>query len=144
MSLAVGSNSWVTTAEADTYLTDRIGAEAWFALSGAGDPGAVSKEVLLVSAYTWLINNPQLELSASLTDVDVKAGQIEAALFLLEHYDALNERRAAIGTGVKSFGLSKRREILIQDLTLPLHIAGFFSQYGISNAVVELKGHYDI
>jgi len=144
MSLAVGSNSWVTVVEADTYLTDRIGAEAWFALSGAGNPGAASKEVLLVSAYTWLINNPQLKLSASLTDSNVKNGQIEAALFLLEHYDALNERRAAIGTGVKSFKLMSRREVLAQNLTLPLHIAGFFSQYGVSNAVVELKGMYDI
>lgn len=144
MSLVVGQNSWVTIAEADTYLTDRMGAGDWFSLSGVGSPGITSKSTLLSTAYFWLLNNPKLELSGSLTDSNVKNGQIESALFLLEHYAALNERRAAIGTGVKSFKLMSRREVLVQDLVLPAHIAGFFSQYGISNAVVELKGNYDI
>ena len=148
MALSVGQNSWTTIIEADDYLTDRIGAEAWFDLADSGDPGADSKTSFLISAYQWLIGAPQLELSADLTDVNVKRAQMEAALFLLEHYKALNERRAALFTGVTEFVLSRKSEKLnIDNLTIPIHIIGLLRDYLVDieyNTVALLKGHYDV
>jgi hypothetical protein len=144
MSLTVGQNSWVTIAEADTYLTERIGAESWFDKADTDDPGLTTKSSLLVTAFQWLMASPQLELSAGLTDSLVKNAQIESALFLMEHYNALNERRAAMSTGVTEFQLSKKMERLdISKLTIPPHIIGLLGAYCIENAFAVLKGHYD-
>ena len=144
MALVVGQNSWATVIEADAYLTDRINAEGWFILAAAGAAGVVSKITLLASAYHWLLNAPQLELSSGLTDDDVKNAQIEAAFFLLEHYDALNERRAAMSTGVEDFRLSTRHEKLnVNKLQIPDHIIGTLRAYVGENTTAQLKGHYD-
>lgn len=145
MSLIVGQNSWVTVDETDSYLTDRIGSEAWFDLNPTSSPGGVGKESLIISAYYWLSGSPELSLSSSLTDILVKNAQIEAVLFLLEHYRELNERRAAMFTGVEDFEISKRSENLdISQLRIPDHIVGMLSDYQISNCVVVLKGEYDV
>jgi len=145
MSLIVGQNSWVTISEADSYLTIRMSAEDWFDLSDSADPGEVSKTTLLVTAFRWLMNSPQLSLTSSLIDDSIKNAQIEAALFLLEHYNELNERRAAMFTGVEEFGLSKRKEKLnIENLQIPDFIIGSLGLYTAENTTVTLLGHYDV
>lgn len=145
MSLIVGQNSWITINECDTYLTERIGSEAWFDLLDSGDPGTLSKSSLIVSAFNWLMGAPQLSLSASLTDELIKNAQAEATLFLLEHYDELNNRRAAMSTGVTEFEMSRKMEKLdINKLTIPDHIIGMLNSYSVKNTFVELKGHYDV
>ena len=144
MSLIVGQNSWVTISEADSYLTIRMSAEDWFNLSDIANPGEVSKTTLLTTAFRWLMGSPQLSLMSSLTDDFIKNAQIEAALFLLEHYDALNERRAAMFTGVEEFDLSKKSEKLnIGNLQIPDYIIGTLGLYTTENITVELLGHYD-
>jgi len=146
MALVVGTNSWATVAEADSYLEDKINTEQWFALNDESTPsGSVSKSTLLTSAFWWLMGAPQLSLSASLSSDDVKHAQIEAAFFLFEHYDALNERRAAIFTGVENFDLSRRSErFKIDQLKIPDHIMGILSSYGVENTTAQLLGQYDV
>ena len=145
MAPSIGQNSWTTIQEADNYLTDRIGAEAWFDLSDSDNPGVSSKTSFLVTAYQWLVGSPQLDLSAGLADANIKKAQIEAALFLLDHYSALNERRAALAMGVTEFKLSKKSEKLdINNLTIPMHIIGLLGDYSSRNGVALLKGHYDV
>ena len=143
MSLVAGTNSWATVAEADTYLTDRMDAEGWFDIPETDEPGVRSKETLLISAFHWLMS--ALDLSASLTSDDVKNAQIEAAWWLNNHYSALDERRAAIFTGVEDFEMSRRSEKLnIANLKVPDFIIGFIPQYSTENLTAELLGHYDI
>ena len=144
MGLVVGQNSWVTISIADTYLTDRINAEDWFTLADSAAAGVVSKSSLLVSAFYWLLNAPQLQLLPSLTSDNIKNAQIEAAFFLLEHYTALNQRRAAMSTGVEEFRLSTKREKLnVAKLQIPDHIIGALSAYMTENVTALLKGRYD-
>lgn len=145
MSLVVGTNSWASVAEGDTYLTDRIDAADWFALPTASNPGEVAKESLLVSAFYWLTGSPLLTVAASSTDTNVKNGQIEAALYLLQHYDEMSERRALRASGIVDIRLSRRREAIdLNAIDVPAHILGYFADYmdGL-NTVVTLKGHYD-
>lgn len=145
MSITVGQNSWVTIAEADTYLEDRMGGKDWFDLPDSEAPGETSKTSLLVSSFFWLSGAPQLQLSPSLTDSNVKNAQIEGALFLLEHYSELNERRAAVATGVENYKMSRKSEKLdINNLTIPDHILGMLVAYSVINATALLKGHYDV
>lgn len=145
MALIIGQNSWVTLTEAETYLTDKMEVEDWFTLSDSANPGAVSKTTLLISAFYWLLNSAQVELSATLTDVFVKNAQIEAAWYLYQHNSALNNRQAAMSQGVEEFRLSRKREQLnIKNLTIPSHILGMLKNYSVQNTFVELKGHYDL
>ena len=144
MALVVGQNSWVTIAEGDTYLTDRIDSSDWFDLGDSGDPGAISKTVLLASSFHWLMSDPSLSLSASLTDANVKNAQIEGALFLLSYSAELQAKRAFLSFGGISFRLSRRAERFdLGGFTIPIHIMGLLQDYAQINATVELKGHYD-
>ncbi len=146
MAIVVGTDSWTTVVEADAYLSNRINAEGWFALPDPpANSGEVSKESLLISAFHWLMSAPQLSLPSSLSSDDIKNAQIEAAWFLYEHYSALNERRAAIFTGVEEFGLSRRKEKLnIANLRIPDFIIGSLGAYNTENVTATLLGEYDI
>ena len=145
MSLIVGTNSWSTIAEADAYLTDRINASAWFLLSDQDDPGELSKESLLVSSFYWLFGAPDLEISKSSSDSNVKNAQIEAALWLLTYSEQLEERRAAMFSGLSSFRYSKRSENFNPSLLkIPPHITGLLSEYLNSNGTALLLGEYDV
>ena len=144
MILIVGKNSWITISECDTYLTNRIGSENWFDLLDRGDPGALSKTSLIMSAFYWLMGTSNLELSADLTDELIKNAQAESALFLLDHYDELDARRSAMFTGVEEFTISKRSERLnIHNLAIPPHIMGLLESYTVNNCIVEFGGQYD-
>ncbi len=145
MALVVGTNSWATETEADDYLTDRIDAGSWFNLTGVAAPGENSKESLLVSAFRWLISSPLLTLSVSSTNSEIKNAQIEASLYLLQHYREMDERRTLVATGVGETRLSRKWETLsANNLAIPDHILGYLVDYvtGV-NAVVQLGGHYD-
>ena len=143
MALVVGTNSWVTVVEADAYLSYRISAEDWFTLADTpATPGADAKDSMLISAYMWI--TAYRSISATSTDDNVKNAQIEAALFLSEHYDEVNDRRAAIATGVREFKYSRRREFLDYRVAgLPAYIQSMLRDYGTKNTTVVLKGQYD-
>ena len=146
MAIAVGVNSYVTIVEADAYLNDRIGAAAWFALLDDASEGADSKTVYLVTAYNWLMSSPTLDLPSISTDDAIKTAQIESAFYLLEHYTALNARRAAQAQGVESYRLSKKEEFYVPaDISeIPAFISGGLSMYMAGNEVVQLLGQYDV
>lgn len=147
MSLTVGSNSYATVAEADTYLEDRIGASGWFSLSETTTPGGDSKESMLVSAYYWLTGSASLNLPAVSSSSVLKTAQIESALYLLEFYSGLSSRRAKQSQGVESFKLSDRSEkyFVDQPSEIPVHILGLLDDYsGLGGQVFQLKGQYDV
>ena len=147
MSIVVGQNSWVTLAEADTYFTDRIGTSSWFSLTDTpSTPGADSKEGYLITAFNILIGSPDVSLSPSLTDDNVKKAQMEFALFLVQHYTEFDERSAAQSTGVSEFQYSKRKEKFDNPgdgVKLPYTVIGLLSLYSTANVIVNLKGQYD-
>jgi hypothetical protein len=126
MALAVGTNSWVTRAEADTYLADRIGTDLWDALTDA------NKDKYLVTAYYWIINYPGVTATASDTDQNLKNAQIEAALFLVSFYDDLNSRSGLYTSGVRRFTKSKWSETL-EKQTLPPSVENPLSEGGFYN-----------
>lgn len=147
MALVVGTNSFVSVAEADTYLADRVGANQWFTLPDTAGQGEDSKESFLVTAYYWLIGATIFSISpGETTDDNLKTAQIEAALYLFLHYCEHEERMALQAQGVQDFSASKRKEKYVSPAGsgFPLNIQGFLSAYKSSTAFFDLKGQYDV
>lgn len=146
MALTVGVNSWCTVAEANAYLENKFDTREWFtSIQDTKPKGMESKETLLVSAFYWLYNSPDLNLSPTLTSQKVKNAQAEAAWYLYNHFEELDARRAEIYSGLTEFELSKRREELeIKNIKIPDFIIGMLPEYMVENYIVELRGQYDI
>jgi len=106
MGLVVGTNSWVTVAEADTYMADRWNSSAWLTLTNT------QKEQLLITSYRWIQAQPQFSIPASSTLAVVKNAQIELAWYIYSFFDETEKRRALYTQGVRRFKLSKWEEEL--------------------------------
>lgn len=106
MALAVGTNSWVTVAEADAYFLEKFGASAWAALPNA------TKEQLLISAYRWIQSQTMFTIAASSTLAIVKQAQYEAAWYMYKYWDQHEDRRALVAQGVTDFKISQFEETL--------------------------------
>lgn len=108
MSLTVGTNSWVTIAESNTYMADRWNSAAWT----DGTISDAQKEQLLVTAYRWIQAQPQFSIAASSTETAVKEAQIELAWYVYKFFDETEKRRALYAQGVRDFSLGKWEEEL--------------------------------
>ena len=106
MALTVGTNSWVTVAEADAYFADHFGRSAWAGLANS------VKEQLLISAYRWIQQQAIFSISPTSTADAVKQAQYETAWYIYKYFDNHEDRRALITQGVKRFQISKFEEEL--------------------------------
>ena len=105
MALVVGTNTFVTLAEANTYFSSRFGAIAtWAGLTDA------IKEALLITAYNWILSDPNYVIAA-VTD-KIKQAQMELAWYTYNYLNSHEKREALIAQGVKRFSLSKWSETL--------------------------------
>lgn len=107
MAVVVGTNSWVTIVEADTYFNNHIDGTKWSGLANDAE-----KEKYLVTAFNWLLYDGNYELVPTTTATSVKYAQMEAALFLITNYDEFHKREALIASGVTEFTYSKWKEKL--------------------------------
>lgn len=144
MALVVGTNSWVSVAEADTYLADTPGATDWFDLVDEVGlkKGEESKASYLILSFRTLTTHTDLiGLSPSITDDNVKYAQIEFALYLLRYREDLEQRGLLIDSGVKEFDVGEWREIFFErGGSVPsrvLSLLNDYSRYG--NASIQLK-----
>lgn len=147
MALVVGTNSYVTVAEADDYLTSRINSQGWFDLSETGAPGEQTKESLLGSSFYWLSRGTSFNLpEGETTDQNIKQAQIEGALYLLKYSAEHEERLALQSQGVKSFKLSKRSESFGSGTPsgYPFVIIQLLGSYSNGQAFFDLNGNYDV
>ena len=145
MAIVIGSNSWISIADADDYLTYRVGAEDWFSLTDVGNPGAESKTTFLVTAFYWLFGSSLLNISKSATDDNVKNAQCEAALYLMSNYTEYFQRRGVLATGLKTIALDMRQEAFdAAQLSIPSYILSMLAEYNISNNFPTLTGEYDV
>ena len=104
--LQVGTNSWATLTEANTYFEAKYGATLWTSLSD------VQKLQLLVSAFNWIRQQSLLSVPTSATADTVKNAQCEAAWFVYRWSDEYERRRALSSSGVKSFSVAGWSESL--------------------------------
>lgn len=130
MALVVGENSWVTVAEADDYLSLRMGAAEWFALPTSAAPGEASKELYLVSAYQYLIAYPGTSLLPEDDDQAIKDAQCEMALFLQQYGDEYARRQALMDSGVQEFTASRDWKEKLSESDLPQNVKNLLLSIG--------------
>ena len=100
-SITVGTNSWVTEAEANSYYEARIhGDDYW--TNGASD-----NIPSLITAYKWL-NAGRWTFPTTVTQ-PIKDAQLEMALFLLQHQPYLDLRMGLHVQGVIAAGVVKEK-----------------------------------
>lgn len=128
MALTVGTNSWVTVADADAYFLTKWGATAiWAALSEA------QKESLLISAYNWIQQQSKFSIAASETAEIVKQAQYETAWFMYNYYAEYQKRNALYSSGVRDFKIDSFEEELEKPV-FPLEISDMLHDYISSSA----------
>ena len=123
MALTVGTNSWVTVAEADTYFSTEWGAAAtWAALETA------QKESLLISAFNFIQRQGKFSISVDNTADIVKQAQYLTAWFLYNYYADYQKRNALYSAGVRDFKIDSFEEKLERP-QFPLEIADMLKDY---------------
>jgi len=123
MAVTPGTNSWVTIAESDAYLVQKIGAGAWAGLADA------DKEPYLVTAFRALYYNKNYTIPITSTADAVKAAQIETAWFYYLYYTAVDKRAMLYSSGVREFQISKFMEKLEQGTYIPWITEGMLKDY---------------
>ncbi len=101
MAIIVGTNSWLTEADADTYFTDRIKASDYWT------DDAPDNSPALITAYKWL-NSGKYDFPDDATQA-MKDAQCEMAFFLLQHQPDLDLRMGLQAQGVIAAGVVKER-----------------------------------
>lgn len=96
--LIVGTNSWITVAEADAYMDLRLGSwEFW--------TDTTNKEAALITAYKRLVT--YFENLPSTANEAMKDAQCEMALFLCMEGGDVNRRAGLQAQGVVQAGIAK-------------------------------------
>lgn len=129
LTLTIGTNTFVTLAEANNYLEGKLGASDWFTLTDT------EKKQCLISSFRWLL---RLGVPATATATNVKYAQIELAWWLYQNYEEYEDRDALYASGVRNFRIGQWSESLakaelpsfLEDL-IPgyLDIGGVFPEF---------------
>jgi hypothetical protein len=98
MNIVVGTNSWVTLDEANTYFKTRIGSEVIW----NEELDDEKREASLITAFNTLMNSGLFSISADSDSAQVKNAQCEMALFLLQHAEDIDSRKGLQSQGVLS------------------------------------------
>lgn len=112
MAIVVGTNSWVTEAEANTYFGNRIKSSDYWT-NGASDNAPA-----LITAYKWL--NAGKFTFPTTTTQSMKDAQCEMAFFLLQHQPDLDLRMGLQAQGVIAAGVVKERYREDNTIELPV------------------------
>jgi hypothetical protein len=121
--LVVDTNSWVSVAEADAYLDELMGADAWDVLD------VDIKEKCLISAYRWI--NRLTNYVISVATNKVKYAQILLAWYIYNYYDTHTKHEALNAQGIKDFRVSKFSETLSGKTDLPQDVKDLLEDYDL-------------
>ena len=138
MALTVGTNSWVTIAEADTYLADKYGAGDWAGLTNA------VKSQLLITAFWSIYGSAEYTIAKSSTAELVKNAQIELAWYFYGYDSEIWKRLSLQGLGVQEFEISKFRERFTGDgAVFPPWVAGMLAGFLSVNEIATFSRELD-
>jgi len=127
--IVVGTNSWVTEAQANTYFEARIKAGDYWTNNASDNIPA------LITAYNWL-NAGGYGLPAVATQ-NMKDAQCEMAMFLLQHQPDLDLRMGLQVQGVIAAGVVKERykDDNSVELPIPPIVAKLLEEYSTDRPV---------
>lgn len=117
MGIIVGTNSWVTLAEADSYMDGKFDNDGWTSLSSS------NREKALITAFYWILDCGRYNVSASTVSDKLDRAQIELAWYVARFYADHQKHAALNAQGVQSFSISKWAETL-KDAKMPAVVDG--------------------
>jgi hypothetical protein len=97
MSLTIGTNTWISLEDANTYFDTRLNSDEW------DESSSETKVKALVTAFNK-ISNADFDLPDEATTA-MEQAQCEMALFLLLHQADMDTRMGLQAQGVKSAGI---------------------------------------
>ena len=129
MAILVGTNSWLTEADANTYMGNRLDANNYW------EDGAHDNPRALITAYNWL-NAGGYGLPTVATQ-NMKDAQCEMAIFLLQHQPDLDLRMGLQVQGVIAAGVVKERykDDNSVELPIPPIVAKLLEEYSTDRPV---------
>lgn len=123
--LVLNTNTWVTRAEADSYLDERANATAWEPLDND------TKDRCLISAFRW-INRVYTGMPAVAT-TNMKYAQIELAWYIYTFGESHRKHDALNAQGVEDFDVSKFSESLSGRTKLPAPVEDLLEDYDLTS-----------
>jgi hypothetical protein len=126
MGLVVGTNSWVTLTEANTYFSNKWNAGVWAGLTNT------QKEQLLISAYNAIQACSDFSISPTSAAAKVKQAQCEMAWFIYKFEEESEHRQALYAQGVRQFSISSFSESL-EESGLPANVKNLLGGFLIGN-----------
>lgn len=123
ITLTVGTNTWVTLTEANTYFNSKWGTGSWASLSSD------DRKRLLISAYEWISGDPTYTISTITSKL--KKAQYELAWFIYNNNDTYDKHEMLWASGVRNFDISKFSESL-EEPGLPPKIKKLLDDYNYS------------
>lgn len=106
--IAVGTNSWISDEDAESYFDDRLNADVWTELTDPSDDYHASKKRALITAYKQLNSGIFSGLPGTVSQ-NMKDAQCEQALFLLQHGSDADARKGIQAQGVVAAGVVKEQ-----------------------------------
>lgn len=123
VTLTVGTNTFITLTDADTYFEARVNAGAW---NGSSDD---EKKAALVTGYRDL--STRFSFSSTISNA-MKYAQCEQSLFRLQDESGIDARAALRSQGVESAGVVKESYASgIGEVPIAPSARGFLSSDGI-------------
>ena len=132
--MVVGTNSWVSVAEADNYLNQKLNTTSW---------ATANKEGALVSAFYEIYNDPSLLIPKNSTNEKVKNAQIELAFWLVENITAWNKRKSLQSMGVKEFDIDNVKEVYNKNSSLPTFIDNMLQDFKSGGTIATFSRSID-
>ena len=128
MAITIGTDSWVTLAEADTYFSERIGASAYWTATLT----EVDKEAALKTSYRQ-INSLSYSFPTIISD-SMKFAQCEQALMLAAFADEMFRRASLQAQGVQVAGVVKETYRLDDKVKISDLAKSLLSKYDVATA----------
>ena len=120
--IAVGTNSWIAEADADTYMGDRLDADSYWV------DGEDNNIRALITAYKWLNATPKFSFPTTIAQT-MKDLQCEMALFLLQHQPDIDLRMGIQAQGVTEAGIVKEKYATVNGIPIPPAVASLAETY---------------
>jgi hypothetical protein len=132
----VGTNSWISIADANIYFSDIWDGSFWSSRS------ILEKQRLLITACKWILSSGY-SISMSSTSQKVKDAQCELAKEVYNAYNEYKKRQTLYASGVRSFNFNGWSESLARQ-ELPLTIQDLLGDFatGQGGKFFELKRDY--
>lgn len=132
----VGTNSWITIADANIYFNDIWDGSFWSSRS------ILEKQRLLITACKWILSSGY-SISMTSTSQKVKDAQCELAKEVYNTYNEYKKRQTLYASGVRSFNFNGWSESLARQ-ELPLAVQDLLEDFatGQGGKFFELKRDY--